>query len=55
MSVTKSAGDHQGAVTLKLDLMSSPKSTKELQNKDPIFLDARSSETPGLEKSKGIT
>ncbi|XP_012513676.1 PREDICTED: proton-coupled amino acid transporter 2-like [Propithecus coquereli] len=55
MSVTKSAGAPQGAVTLKLDSMSTPESARKLQNKDSRFLDGSPSESPGLEKTKGIT
>ncbi|XP_021097604.1 proton-coupled amino acid transporter 2 isoform X3 [Heterocephalus glaber] len=55
MPVTKNAEGPQEAATLKLDLMPSPKSTKKLQNKDSGFLDGSSSESSGLEKTKGIT
>ncbi|XP_032251234.1 proton-coupled amino acid transporter 2 [Halichoerus grypus] len=55
MPVTKSAGGPQGTVDLKLDLRSPPKSAKKLQNKDSSFWDGRPSESPGLEKTKGIT
>ncbi|XP_064453013.1 proton-coupled amino acid transporter 2 [Mirounga angustirostris] len=55
MPVTKSAGGPQGTVDLKLDLRSPPKSAKKLQNKDSSFWDGPPSESPGLEKTKGIT
>uniref|UniRef100_A0A8P0P1N1 Solute carrier family 36 member 2 n=1 Tax=Canis lupus familiaris TaxID=9615 RepID=A0A8P0P1N1_CANLF len=55
MPVTKSGRGHQGAVDLKLDLTSSPKSAKKLQSKDSSFWDGHPSESPGLEKTKGIT
>ncbi|XP_062942560.1 proton-coupled amino acid transporter 2 [Cynocephalus volans] len=55
MPMTKSAEDPQGAVALKLDLMSSPKSAKKLQNKDSSFLNGNPSESPNLEKTKSIT
>ncbi|KAL2779268.1 proton-coupled amino acid transporter 2 [Daubentonia madagascariensis] len=55
MSVTKSAGGPQGTIALKLDSMSTPESARKLQNKDSRFLDGRPSESPGLEKTKGIT
>ncbi|XP_012596353.1 proton-coupled amino acid transporter 2 [Microcebus murinus] len=55
MSVPKSAGAPQGAVTLKLDSMSTPESARKLQNKDSRFLDGSPSESPDLEKTKGIT
>ncbi|EHH54680.1 hypothetical protein EGM_15568 [Macaca fascicularis] len=52
MSVTKST---EGAVAVKLDLMSPPESAKKLENKDSTFLDESPSESPGLKKTKGIT
>ncbi|XP_033036547.1 proton-coupled amino acid transporter 2 isoform X3 [Trachypithecus francoisi] len=52
MSVTKST---EGAVAVKLDLMSPPESAKQLENKDSTFLDESPSESPGLKKTKGIT
>uniref|UniRef100_A0A8D2D9P4 Solute carrier family 36 member 2 n=1 Tax=Sciurus vulgaris TaxID=55149 RepID=A0A8D2D9P4_SCIVU len=55
MPVAKNTKELQGAAPLKLDLMSSPKSTKKLQNKDSSVLDARSSEPMDLEKTQGIT
>ncbi|ELW64358.1 proton-coupled amino acid transporter 2 [Tupaia chinensis] len=55
MSVEKSTKDPQGTVTLQLELKSPPESVKELQKKDSNFLDGSPSESPGLEKAKGIT
>ncbi|XP_062044794.1 proton-coupled amino acid transporter 2 [Lepus europaeus] len=55
MPVTKSAEGPQGADALKLDVMPSPTSAKHLQNKDSSCVDGNSSESPGLEKTKGIT
>ncbi|XP_050649626.1 proton-coupled amino acid transporter 2 isoform X3 [Macaca thibetana thibetana] len=52
MSVTKST---EGAIAVKLDLMSPPESAKKLENKDSTFLDESPSESPGLKKTKGIT
>ncbi|XP_011840797.1 PREDICTED: proton-coupled amino acid transporter 2, partial [Mandrillus leucophaeus] len=52
MSVTKST---EGAVAVKLDLMSPPESAKKLENKDSTFSDESPSESPGLKKTKGIT
>ncbi|XP_069932439.1 proton-coupled amino acid transporter 2 isoform X2 [Oryctolagus cuniculus] len=55
MPVTKSAEGPQGADALKLDVIPSPTSAKHLQNKDSSCVDGSSSESPGLEKTKGIT
>nr|XP_060490733.1 proton-coupled amino acid transporter 2-like isoform X2 [Panthera onca] len=55
MPVTKSAGGPQGAVDLKLDLRYPPKSAKRLHSKDSSFWDGHPSESPGLEKTTGIT
>eukprot|EP00074_Homo_sapiens_P058763 XP_006714819.1 proton-coupled amino acid transporter 2 isoform X1 [Homo sapiens] len=55
MSVTKSTEGPQGAVAIKLDLMSPPESAKKLENKDSTFLDESPSESAGLKKTKGIT
>ncbi|XP_027794528.2 proton-coupled amino acid transporter 2 [Marmota flaviventris] len=55
MAVAKNVRDLQGAVSLNLDLRSSPQSTKNLQNKDSGFLDVNSSESTDLDKTKGIT
>ncbi|XP_008065974.1 proton-coupled amino acid transporter 2 [Carlito syrichta] len=55
MSVTKSDGSPQGAVALKLDLVPPPESAKKPENTDSSFLDGSPSESPGLEKTKGIT
>ncbi|XP_039324554.1 proton-coupled amino acid transporter 2 [Saimiri boliviensis] len=55
MSVAKSTEGPQGAVAIKLDLMSPPESAKKLENKDSTFLDESPSESPGSKKTKGIT
>ncbi|XP_002744449.1 proton-coupled amino acid transporter 2 isoform X1 [Callithrix jacchus] len=55
MSVTKSTEGPQGAVAIKLDIMSPPESAKKLENKDSTFLDESPSESPGSKKTKGIT
>ncbi|KAM5298596.1 proton-coupled amino acid transporter 2 [Ctenodactylus gundi] len=55
MPVVKNFRGSQGAAALKLDLMSSPQSTKELQGKDSSFSEGSSSESSGLEKPRGIT
>ncbi|XP_003266725.2 proton-coupled amino acid transporter 2 [Nomascus leucogenys] len=55
MSETKSTEGPQGAVAIKLDLMSPPESAKKLENKDSTFLDESPSESAGLRKTKGIT
>nr|XP_012332732.1 proton-coupled amino acid transporter 2 isoform X1 [Aotus nancymaae] len=55
MSVTKSTEGPQGAIAIKLDLMSPPESAKKLENKDSTFLDESPSESPGSKKTKGIT
>ncbi|XP_004587577.2 proton-coupled amino acid transporter 2 [Ochotona princeps] len=55
MPVTKSTEGPQGAGTLKLDIVPSSPSAKQLQDKDSNFVDGSSSESPGLEKTKGIT
>lgn len=53
MSATKSAVDPQVGTTIKLDLVSSPESTKKVQSQDPSLGNGSSSESS--KKTKGIT
>ncbi|CAO2643138.1 Proton-coupled amino acid transporter 2 [Lemmus lemmus] len=53
MSATKSAGDPQVATTIKMDLVSSPESTKKVQSQDFSLGNGSSSESS--KKTKGIT
>ncbi|XP_049730106.1 proton-coupled amino acid transporter 2 isoform X1 [Elephas maximus indicus] len=55
MPLTKSVRGPQGAVSLKMDFTSSPESAKKLQDKTTSFLEGSSSESLGLQKTKGIT
>ncbi|XP_023406543.2 proton-coupled amino acid transporter 2 isoform X2 [Loxodonta africana] len=55
MPLTKSVRGPQGAVSLKMDFMSSPESAKKLQDKTTSFLEGSSSESLRLQKTKGIT
>ncbi|KAL0605327.1 Proton-coupled amino acid transporter 2 [Plecturocebus cupreus] len=55
MSMTNSTEGPQGAVAIKLDLMSPPESAKKLENKDSTFLDESPSESPGSKRTTGIT
>nr|XP_004666652.2 proton-coupled amino acid transporter 2 [Jaculus jaculus] len=55
MPVTQSARGSQEAATLKLDPISPSNGPKKPHNKDSRFLDGSSLESPGVEKTKGIT
>uniref|UniRef100_A0A8C5LD82 Solute carrier family 36 (proton/amino acid symporter), member 2 n=1 Tax=Jaculus jaculus TaxID=51337 RepID=A0A8C5LD82_JACJA len=55
MPVTQSARGSQEAATLKLDPISPCNGPKKPHNKDSRFLDGSSLESPGVEKTKGIT